>query len=52
MFFQKTEFLVKTVKKVYFEKTECLISTFKNGSLLLANIGKKKTIFLEREKLI
>ena len=31
--FEKTECLVKTVKKVFFEKTECLANTYKSGSL-------------------
>ena len=44
VFFQKTEFLVKTVKKVYFEKAECLISTFKNGSL--RNKLQKRTMYI------
>ena len=30
-FFEKVEYLVKTIKKYFFEKTECLVSTYKSG---------------------
>ena len=32
-FFEKTECLVKAIKKCFFEKTECLASTYKSGGL-------------------
>ena len=38
--FQKTECLVKVVKKRFFEKTECLARTYK-GSILSCKLPKK-----------
>ena len=42
--FQKTECLVKVVKKFFFLKTECLASTYKSDSL--RNKLPKKTMYI------
>ena len=46
-FFEKTECLIKTVKKFFFEKTECLARTYKSRGLSYKL--PKRTIYIYKE---
>ena len=45
VFFQKTECLVKTVKKCFLKKVECLTSTYKSCSLK-NKLPKKDNVYI------